>query len=183
MSKKMRQKVTVIVLCCLLIGAVAGYYGVICYQENRQKKEAQANDQTIELYSWKKEQIKQIYFKSAKTEMTLIKEKEKWINAEEKDFVPDQNKAGFMLDAIASLKAEKLVAEDVTDLEQFQLSEPELIIKIWDLDGNEKKIAIGEESLSGGGRYAYCDDDSKVYIVPTSVYSNFDYTKKELKGE
>ncbi len=183
MSKKTQQTVTIIVLCVLLIGAGVGYYALVQHQAAQQKKEAESEENAgIELYSLEQSQIEKIYFKSKKAEMTLVKDK-KWKVQGEKDFPLDQNRVEFMLGAVSSLTADKLVTENATDLEQFQLAEPVLLIKFQDSEGNEKTIAVGEESLSGGGRYAYCDDSSTIYIVPTSIYSNFDYTKKELKAE
>lgn len=180
MSKKTRQTVTILVLCVLLVGAGIGYYALIKHQTAQQKEEKENENAGIELYSWDINEIEKIYFKSQKAEMTLVKEKEQWKKQDEKDFPLEQNRVDAMLGAVAAISADKIAAEDVTDLEQYQLAEPELLVQIQDSEGNQKTIAVGKESLAGGGRYAYCDDSSKVYIVTTSVFSNFDYTRTQL---
>lgn len=181
MSKKTRQTVTMIVLCILLIGLGVGYYGLIRYQASQQKKENEAEEsEGIEVYALDENSIRKIHFKSEKTNMTVVKTKNTWQKQGEKNFPLNQEKVTSMLDEVSAVTADRLVAENSEDLAQYQLEKPVLTIEIEDTKGNQKTLAIGEESVSGGGRYAYCDDSSKIYILPTTIFSSFDYTESQM---
>lgn len=181
MSKKTKQTVTMIVLCVLLIGAGIGYYALIRHQSAQQEAEKQKEEsEEIVIYTLEESEVQRISYKTQKADMSLVKKKKRWENEKDASFPLNQEKAGFMLDEVASLTADRLVAENCDDLAQYELEEPVLQIQVETSDGEQHVIAVGKESMDGGGRYGYCDDSSKVYILPTTIFSNFDYTNNQM---
>lgn len=179
MSKKTRQTVTILLLCVLLIGAGIGYYALIRYQASQQKKE-QAEEESISLYQMDSSKISKLSFENKKTKLSLVKEKNVWKVENDLDFPLNQNKISTMVDSVAKVSADKLVRKPCENLEEYRLNAPDLTVEVEDSEGNQQTLAFGMESVSGGGRYGYCGDSSKVYLFSTSIYSSFDYTVNQL---
>lgn len=177
MSRKTRQTVTILALCVLLIAAGIGYYALLRYQSSQEDSEEQEG---ISLYQMDDSKIVGLRFKNSKAEMDFIKEKDTWLVEGDTDFPLDQNKITTMVDEVAAVTADKLVTDQCDDLEEYQLNTPDLTVEVEDSDGNRQSLVIGMESVSGGGRYAYCGDSSKIYILSTSIYTSFDYTSGQI---
>lgn len=178
MSKKTRQTVTIIVLCVLLIGAGIGYYALIRYQSAQETEESQ--EEGITLYELDSSKLQKIHYTNDRAEMRLVRENNVWKKEENPDFPLKQTKVSLMADAVAAVTADRLVTDRCRDLAEFGLDQPDLTVELEDSDGNSQSLMIGKESLSGGGRYAYCGDTSKIYLLSTSIYSSFDYAEGEI---
>lgn len=178
MSKKTRQTVTMLVLCVLLISAGIGYYVLIRYQAGQNQEDAP--EEGIILYELDSSKINKIHYTNEKAELRLVKEKNVWKKEEDPEFPLKQTKISLMADAVATVTADRLVTDQCEDLGEYELDQPDLTVELEDGDGNSQTLVIGMESLSGGGRYAYCEDTSKIYLLSTSIYSAFDYTEGEI---
>lgn len=180
MSRKTRQTVTMLVLCVLLVVAGIGYYALIKYQSSQQEKEETAEEESIPLYEMDDSKIQKLHYKNEKAEMNLVKQKNVWKVEDDLDFPLDQNKITTMVDAVTAVSADQLVTEKCDNLDEYQLNNPDLTVEVEDSSGNKQTLVIGMESVSGGGRYAYCGDSSKIYLLSTSIYSSFDYTSGQI---
>ncbi len=183
MSKKRRQTVTMILLCLLLIGAGISYYAIIRHQKAQSSKTADTDtdtDETIPVYKMKDSSITKIHFTSDLSDLTIVKKGKKWENAKDSAYPLDQSKADSMLDAVASVDAQKLVTDTYDDLDQYGLKKPALQVEVTSSSGEKQTLYIGEESLAGGGRYAYCKGSKKIYLINTTIYSAFAFTDTQL---
>lgn len=180
MSKKKRQTVTLLVLCLVLIAAGAGYFLLVRHQEAEKRAEKKAQ-QARELFQLSSEDIRTVEYQSKKASLSFEKDGKNWKLAKDKSFPLDQDKITDMVDEMTGVSADKTVTTDCDDLTRYDLDKPQLTVAVTDKSGKKTKIYVGMESLSGGGRYAYCDgDEKKIYLIGTSLYSSFDYNLEGL---
>lgn len=182
MSRKKKQKITMLVALLCLIGIGIGYVYASRYANEKQaKEEAEANeDDSVELYSYEEDALTQIQFENSDTEMTLVYEDDKWYKADEKKFPLDQEKAETMASQISTLISSRMVLEDPENLEDYGLDVPELTIHFTTKDKEEVTIYLGDESSAAGGYYGYTSLSDTIYIITESVYESYQYTAKQM---
>lgn len=176
-KKKNKQLFTILALCMILAVLGICYYFAERYAKN--KEEAETEDE-IELYSMKEDEVYKIHYVNQMADVTLVKEDDIWKLEEDKEFPVAQSIVETMVEDTASVAAKSLVTKNCEDLEQYQLEEPLLTITLEDKKGNEQKIAYGLETAAAGGCYAYTEDSRVIYVVPSNVTSDFEFTKNQL---
>ena len=182
MSRKKRQLLTIVLLCVLLIASVIGFVAVTKYKDKSEEKENESKN--IELYSVKADDIVKFHFKNSNTELTFVKENNKWLLEDDMNYDIEQSKVTTLLDKVKKISASSIVTTDCTDLVQYGLENPTLQVDITDKNGNKKTLMVGDESVAGEGCYAYVGEDSKkIYIIASTFISDFETTKTELKAE
>lgn len=179
MSRKKRQTITMVILCILLVLAGVGYYFLIRYQAAAQKEEETA-EEVIPLNDMDSDKIEQFSCQREGQSLVFVKKDGAWSLQEDPDFPLDMTRVENMLGEVAAFSADQLVNDACDDISEYGLDAPEMIVDAQDSEGASVHIAIGQESLSGGGRYAYCDDQTKIYLVPTTLYTSFDYSREQL---
>ncbi len=74
--------------------------------------------------------------------------------------------------------------DDVTDLSQYGLDEPNAVISITDQDGTETTISVGDTNSTASVAYVLLNDDTTtVYAVSTSITSHLDDTIDDYIAE
>ncbi len=180
MSRKKRQTLTIIILCILLVLMGGGYYLLIRHQVAEQKKEEEQTEEAISLNEMAVDSIEHFSYQRGKTSLGFRKKDSKWSMEEDASFPLDMTRIENMLGEVAEFTADQLVNDACEDLSEYSLDAPELVVDAEDSEGNTVHIAVGPESMSGGGRYAYCNDSSRIYLVSTSLYTSFDYDREQL---
>lgn len=180
MSRKKRQTVTLLVLCLVLIAFVAGYFGLTRYQAAKEKAE-KAEESDKELFQLSSDDINKVEYQGEKSSLTFKKNGKTWKLASDQKYPLNQDRITEMVDETTGVAATKTVTTSCDDLTQYNLDKPDLIVTVTDTSGKETTIYVGMESVSGGGRYAYCGgDEQKIYLISTSLYSSFDYSLGDL---
>ena len=180
MSRKKRQTVTLLVLCLVLIAFVAGYFGLTRYQAAKEKAE-KAEESDKELFQLSSDDINKVEYQGEKSSLTFKKNGKTWKLASDPDYPLNQDRITEMVDETTGVAATKTVTTSCDDLTQYNLDKPDLTVTVTDTSGKETTIYVGMESVSGGGRYAYCGgDEQKIYLISTSLYSSFDYSLGDL---
>lgn len=178
MSKKKRQQFgTIFVLCGVLIVLGIGYLFASRYQSMKEEEESETE---IELYSMKEDEVIRLHYTNGTADITLVKEDDVWKLESDKEFPVEQSKIETMVGDVAAVSASRLVTKDCQDLSEYELEEPKLVITLTDSDGKEQQISYGLETAAAGGCYAYTDDSKIVYVVPSNVTSDFEYTQNQL---
>lgn len=177
MSKNKKQLLTVAVLILLLAAVLAGY---IFLSRDKEEKEKEALETDITLSTPKKEDIRKLQYKTESTDMSFSKEGSGWKYDADKDFPVNDKYMSKMVEDMAGLLATKLVTGECTDLKQYGLDAPQLVVRYADSDGSEKTFAVGAESTIASGCYAYLEDTKTVYIVPSDILNDFAYTKEQM---
>lgn len=180
MSKKKRQTVTLVVLCLVLIAAGVGYYALTRYQAAKEKAQ-KAAEASKELFQLSSDDICKVDFKGEKASLTFDKDGKTWKLASDKNYPLNQDRIADMVDETTGVAATQTVTANCEDLTQYNLDKPDLTVTVTDTSGKDTTIYVGMESVSGGGRYAYCGGNKKkIYLISTSLYDSFNYSLGEL---
>lgn len=180
MSRKKRQTLTLLALCLILIAFVAGYFGLTRYQAAKEKAE-KAEESDKELFRLSSDDINKVEYQGEKSSLTFEKDGKTWKLSSDKKYPLNQDRITDMVDETTGVAATKTVTTGCDDLTQYNLDKPDLTVTVTDTSGKETTIYVGMESVSGGGRYAYCGgDEKKIYLISTSLYSSFDYSLGDL---
>lgn len=178
MSKKKKQTVTILVLCVVLLALGVAYIFASKYQKS--KDETETTDESTVLYQLKEDNITKLHFTNEKSDLTFVKDGEDWKLENDTEFPVDQTKLTTMVGDVASVTASQTITEDCTDLSEYELDAPVLSVEVTDKDGTVKTITYGMESAAAEGCYAYTEDTKKIYVVPSNVTSDFDFTQSQL---
>ena len=90
----------------------------------------------------------------------------------------------MVLDGLVEGKRDKVIAEQAADVGDFGLKEPSLVVQATVKDvGTPIILNIGARTPTMGGYYAREGEQSKILMVPTSLYSKFDKTVFNLRDK
>ena len=89
-----------------------------------------------------------------------------------------------VLDGLVEGKRDKVIAEQAADVGDFGLKEPSLVVQATVKDvGDPHFLNIGARTPTMGGYYAREGEQSKILMVPTSLYSKFDKAVFNLRDK
>lgn len=177
-NKKSRNLILLLLLMIVMIGTLIW---LMNYNKQKDTSEADTSEDTSAIVTMDTTTINTIYFKMPESEMTLILDEEGiWHNYLDEDFPVNQTYAANMASAFASITADRTITEGIEDLSEFGLEEPAATISATLKDGSATIIKLGSQVPVAGGYYATLNNDGKVYILPGTFYTTFDYTLAQM---
>ena len=163
MNKK--KKRNLILLIVLFLALMAGYLGYGYYKENHQTEEEPVTAKVLEIDSSK---VTEIGITQGETSVNLKKEGDVWTSEDDDSISIDSDKVESFLTDACEIPAD-LVIPDVTDFDQYGLTDSENTISLqWDDD--LYVIIIGDQNSNAGGFfYVRVNDEDTVYTIESSV--------------
>ena len=107
----------------------------------------------------------------------------KWRILEPKPLPADQEAAGQMATAIASLAADKVIEEQAAELTPYGLNVPVTTVTVLRKDGKTDVLLIGDETPTGSGSYAKLAATAKVFTVASFTKTSFEKTANDLRDK
>lgn len=178
MSKKKKQTVTILALFVVLFALGVTYIFASKYQKSKEATDTE--EESTVLYKLEEDEITKLHFTNEKSDLTFIKDGDDWKLESDTAFPVDQTKLTTMVGDIASVTASRTITNNCTDLSEYELDSPTLSVEVTDKEGTVKTITYGMESVAAEGCYAYTDDEKTIYVVPSNVTSDFDYTQSQF---
>ena len=118
--------------------------------------------------------MKSIKFIIDKKEVTFEKDGDTWIKNDESEFPVDQDKLDTLAGSFSSVTAERTL-ENVEDVSEYELDQPENTITITTEDGETTVIQVGMENDSTSQEYIELNNDSStVYVVGSTTFQSFE---------
>lgn len=180
MSKGKKQMLTLVVLCLLMIGAVAAYI-LVPQGEDKEEDSANSDTESIELANIDVSTISHVGVSGENMDdLSLDKSGEEWILSNLPKAPLNQDAVESMVSPFSPLTAVKKLASDGTDLGEYGLDEPQMTILIETTDGKSYEIRLGETVPVTGGNYGVLGEDSTVYAFEDSLFQSFDVTQNSL---
>jgi len=168
----------------VLAATTGGIYWTNKHKAEEAKKPAASSTDTAKVISIPEDQFKEISISKKDAEPTVVeKSGDKWALKLPKPMAADQDAVTGMVTALASLNADRVVEEKPADLAPFGLTSPKGEVAITKKDGKTVKLELGDDSPVGTGVFAKLEGDSRVFVIPTYVKSNFDKTAKDLRDK
>lgn len=109
------------------------------------------------------------------------KEDDTWYYADDHSLNLNQDRIKAMILKVAPLKAEQVI-ENVTDMSQYGLADPERTIQYETAD-RSVIINVGNLNSMTSQYYIAFPSEMKVYVVTTNVVTGFNYTLEDLVEE
>ena len=173
MKKKSVNLVTAVGVLVILSGAYAGVKAYVAKQEEKQAAESEESE-SAEIVSISADDIKSIKFLIDKQEVVFEKDGDSWVKADESAFPVSQDKVDALAASLESITAARTL-EDVEDVSEYELDQPENTITVTTTDGDTTVIQIGMENSSTNQEYIDLNNDtSTVYVVGSSTFQSFE---------
>jgi len=182
MAKRKKKNAFTLILLLVVLAALCGVY--FWYSGKKKENEQQEDTAAIDLLEIDTDSISSMHYVREDADIILIKQGDEWVSKNEPDRPINQDNVKAMLNAIKSIKAEKIVAENPDNLDDYGLMKPEALIEVTLNDGSVVSLKIGIEIIHSMGYYGMINDDKNVYQLPRATglpfrYNNTDMTKVE----
>lgn len=174
MKKKSVKLVAAVGVLVVLSGAYVGVKTYVAKQDAKETESEEENDETKEIVSISSDDVKSIKFIIDKKEVTFEKDGDTWIKNDESEFPVDQDKLDTLAGSFSSVTAERTL-ENVEDVSEYELDQPENTITITTEDGETTVIQVGMENDSTSQEYIELNNDSStVYVVGSTTFQSFE---------
>lgn len=174
MKKKSVKLVAAVGVLVVLSGAYVGVKTYVAKQDAKETESEEENDETKEIVSISSDDVKSIKFIIDKKEVTFEKDGDTWIKSDESEFPVDQDKLDTLAGSFSSVTAERTL-ENVEDVSEYELDQPENTITITTEDGETTVIQVGMENDSTSQEYIELNNDSStVYVVGSATFQSFE---------
>ena len=136
------------------------------------------------LVSVESDDIEKIIFQDEGQIIQFLREGEDWLITEPVEASADNYEVNRLADDFASLRIERVVENEPSDLEKFGIPQKEVEIHLKDQD-IPIKILVGMENPLDNTFFAKREDETKVVLIPSSLKSLldkkvFDFRQKDI---
>jgi Domain of unknown function (DUF4340) len=162
---------------------LGGYYYWYEVKGGEQRKAAEEATQRI--FQLKKDAIEAVTISRGQEVIKLAKDaNDGWMLVEPVRAKTDERTVDEVLDGLVEGKRDKVIAEQAADVSEFGLKEPAIVVQATVKDVNTPiTLNIGARTPTMGGYYAREGEQSKVLMVPNSLYSKFDKSVFNLRDK
>jgi hypothetical protein len=136
------------------------------YQTQKEEKEQTATEEARVIFSVKVDQLRSLTLKREKETIRLEKtgSDSDWSIVAPIRAATDSLTLSRLLRTLAELKCERLISESATDLSEFGLDKPSLVVSFRG-EKEEEILALGGQSPMGPSFYATVGNSKKVYLI------------------
>ena len=173
----MRRLRSTLVLLVLFL-AIGGYAWFI-ERERPPASEADANEQAFDVAAGR---ITDLTVNAQAGDVTVLTRTENeidWVLTAPVETEADDNAATAIATTLAALEIRRVVEDEAADLAPFGLAEPPVSVTFATPDGEPLTLAVGDETPTGGERYAAIGN--RVILVADFVESTLNRTTFELR--
>jgi len=173
----MKRGWKLLIMLCVLGALVGGYFILDAVNANQEEAETVAADteETVEITIPEKSDIVGISYEYDGETVALTREDSTadWVYADDDAFPLDQTYPAQMLAVIDALEPTREFSGG--NLADYGLDEPDVIVNVTDIDGNEYQYSIGAENELTYEYYMATGDSDMIYTVDSSLLDNFSY--------
>ena len=178
MKKKQRQMIGML-LALVVLAAV--FLGIRQYNKNTVSATSTTEDTQETVLDVNSDDITSFCYVYEGETYAFEKEDEIWYYADNHSLNLNQDRIKAMILKVAPLKADQVI-ENVTDMSQYGLADPERTIQYETAD-RSVIINIGNLNSMTSQYYIAFPSEMKVYVVTTNVVTGFNYTLEDLVEE
>lgn len=178
MKKKQRQMIGMLLA---LVVLVAAFLGIRQYNKNASSATSTTEDTQETVLDVNSDDITSFRYVYEGETYTFEKEDDTWYYADDHSLNLNQDRIKAMILKVAPLKAEQVI-ENVTDMSQYGLADPERTIQYETAD-RSVIINVGNLNSMTNQYYIAFPSEMKVYVVATNVVTGFNYTLEDLVEE
>lgn len=159
----------ILILAGVIILLVGGVYAVNRYQPKQEDKAAATMAPTVSIFKTDKDNITTLAVTTPEEgTYALTKEGEVWIVNNDPSIRISQSRVDTLLYECASITGRDKLAENVQDLSQYGLDQPQRVVKITLSDGRTTTVLIGNVALENSVAYLMLEGENTVYTKSAS---------------
>ncbi len=172
----------------LIAVVVLAGLGAAVWWSNRSEA-AKANkpavDTATKILSVKEDAVRQVEFKKRDGQDTIVRKDDsgKWSITAPKPLAADQSAVNGVVSSAATLNADRVVDENVTDLASYGLAPPADEVTFTTKDGKTTKLLIGDTTPTGSAVYAKVDGDPRLFTMTSINKDTLDKVAKDLRDK
>lgn len=170
MKKQKKQLILLLILTIILICGYFSMRGVNAYLTEKEKQQEESSK--IMVMDMTAEDVLSMSYCYEGERYTFKRNEEEWIYAADESIDVKESVLDGMAGHAAQIEASEII-EEVSNLEQYGLSEPSNEIEIV-TEQRTYTIYAGNYNEIIGKNYIYIDNPSTVYVVSTSVVDAFE---------
>ena len=162
---------------------LGGYYYWYEVKGGEQRKAAEEATQRI--FQLKKDAVEAVTISRGQEVIKLARDAtDGWMLIEPVRAKAEDRSVDEVLDGLVEGKRDKVITEQAADVADFGLKEPSIVVQATVKDvGTPIILNIGARTPTMGGYYAREGEQSKILMVPTSLYNKFDKTVFNLRDK
>ena len=178
MKKKQRQMIGML-LALVVLAAV--FLGIRQYNKNTASATSTTEDTQETVLDVNSDDITSFRYVYEGETYAFEKKDETWYYTDDHSLNLNQDRIKAMILKVAPLKADQVI-ENVTDMSQYGLADPERTIQYETAD-RSVIINVGNLNSMTSQYYIAFPSEMKVYVVATNVVTGFNYTLEDLVEE
>ena len=164
-----------------LVVLAAAFLGIRQYNKNASSATSTTEDTQETVLDVNSDDITSFSYVYDGETYSFEKEDDTWYYADDHSLKLNQDRIKAMILKVAPLKADQVI-ENVTDMSQYGLADPERTIQYETAD-RSVIINIGNLNSMTSQYYIAFPSEMKVYVVATNVVTGFNYTLEDLVEE
>lgn len=178
MKKKQRQMIGMLLA---LVVLAAAFLGIRQYNKNASSATSTTEDTQETVLDVNSDDITSFCYVYEGETYAFEKKDETWYYTDDHSLNLNQDRIKAMILKVAPLKADQVI-ENVTDMSQYGLADPERTIQYETAD-RSVIINVGNLNSMTSQYYVAFPYEMKVYVVATNVVTGFNYTLEDLVEE
>lgn len=178
MKKKQRQMIGMLLA---LVVLAAAFLGIRQYNKNAPSAASTTEDTQETVLDVNSDDITSFCYVYEGETYAFEKKDETWYYTDDHSLNLNQDRIKAMILKVAPLKADQVI-ENVTDMSQYGLADPERTIQYETAD-RSVIINVGNLNSMTSQYYVAFPSEMKVYVVATNVVTGFNYTLEDLVEE
>lgn len=178
MKKKQRQMIGMLLA---LVVLAAAFLGIRQYNKNASSAASTTEDTQETVLDVNSDDITNFRYVYEGETYAFEKKDETWYYTDDHSLNLNQERIKAMILKVAPLKADQVI-ENVTDMSQYGLADPERTIQYETAD-RSVIINVGNLNSMTSQYYIAFPSEMKVYVVATNVVTGFNYTLEDLVEE
>lgn len=172
-----KQRVQMLVLIVVLCALAAAFFGIRQYNKIQAEKPVEEEEQVIVIDA-AAEEVTAFSYDYEGENCSFEKEEDIWYIAGDHSLNVTQSRMTTMLSGVTPLTATQVI-ENVTDLEQYGLAEPQRTITV-ETVGASYILYVGEKNDLTSSYYVSLPSTDTVYVVSASDINRFNYSLEDL---
>ena len=164
-----------------LVVLAAAFLGIRQYNKNASSENSTTEDTQETVLDVNSDDITSFRYVYEGETYAFEKEDDTWYYADDHSLNLNQDRIKAMILKVAPLKADQVI-ENVTDMSQYGLADPERTIQYETAD-RSVIINIGNLNSMTSQYYVAFPSEMKVYVVTINVVTGFNYTLEDLVEE
>lgn len=190
MSSKKKRSKNGITLLSLMIATVLLIAGYVFYTNHKEKVEGEkaaaeaakeaAKNATFVINEEEASNFTSIAIQGLEDSMTFVLSDGVWVLQGEEEFPTDQDKIDSMASTLSKLSASKTVTEAASDLSEYGLAQPSIVVTATREDNSQLVLNIGDKLSVDSDYYGSLNDSTTVYVIPLATRTKFNVVRDDV---